>query len=137
CGRRLVICLVVRLAFTSGFSGLPCSLTRRSSALCCTSAASGNFVNNTAVATAAANLAAAITACNSSFPAVGATATSSAGVTTVTATASGTDITISGANSLGNFSWGGATAGSNGSNTCPSSTSGTFAISNSTTTEAT
>src|SRR5207248_424277 len=104
----------------------------------CTTATVGTFVNSSTPATAALNLRDAINSCNGSFPAVGAAATAAAGVTTITATTPGTDIALSGTESLGNFSWAAPTAGSDGTNACAGSAptfSGSFAISNTTSTE--
>ncbi len=123
--------------FTSGFGWSGGTLGGGSDTNGCTSATVGNFVNSSTVGTAAANLSDAINSCNGSFPAVGATSTATAGVTTITATTPGTDIALSGAEALGNFSWGTPATGSNGTNTCTSATTGTFAISSTTGTEAT
>jgi hypothetical protein len=83
----------------------------------------------------ASNIAAAINACNSSYPAVGVTANYTSGNTfTVTSPAAGPFLTESGSNLAGLFSWGTVVAGTAGSNSCGSSTSGTFATSNNTTT---
>ena len=78
--------------FTSGFGWSGGTLGGGSDTNGCTSATVGNFVNSSTVGTAAANLRDAINSCNGSFPAVGATSTATAGVTTITATTPGTDI---------------------------------------------
>src|SRR5439155_6299785 len=98
----------------------------------CASATAGTFVTSATTSTEAANLRDAINNCNTSFPAVGFTATSSTNTTTVTAVNPGSGFTF--AESAGGFSWGSTVNGTNGSNTCPSSTTGTFATSSSTTT---
>jgi hypothetical protein len=86
----------------------------------------------------AANIAAAINACNSSYPAVGVTASYASGSTfTVSSVAVGPYLAVAASNNTGLFTWGTVTAGSAGSNACASSTTGTFATSNSVATLAT
>ena len=103
----------------------------------CTSATTGTFASGSA-ATVASNIAAAINACNSSYPAVGVTASYTSGSTfTVSSVAPGPYLAVGASNNTGLFSWGTVTAGSAGTNTCSSSTSGTFAASNSVATLAT
>lgn len=98
----------------------------------CTSATTGTFASGSSNATEAANIAAAINACNSSYPAVGVTASYTSGNTfTVSGAAAGPYLAVGASNNAGLFSWGGVTAGTAGTNTCPSSTTGTFATSNS------
>src|SRR5208282_36082 len=104
----------------------------------CTSATTGTFVSGATPAADASNIAAAINACNSSYPAVGVTASYTSGSTfTVSSVAGGPYLAVGASNNASLFSWGAVTAGSAGSNTCPSSTTGTFATSNNTTTLAT
>jgi hypothetical protein len=104
----------------------------------CTSATTGTFISGSSTAAEASNVAAAINACNSSYPAVGVTASYTSGNTfTVSSVAAGPYLTVAASNNAGLFSWGTVTAGSAGSNTCPSSTTGTFATSNSAVTLAT
>jgi hypothetical protein len=104
----------------------------------CTSATTGTFAGGASTAAEAANIAAAINACNSSYPAVGVTANYAAGSTfTVSSVATGPYLAVGASNNAGLFSWGSVTAGTAGTNTCPSSTTGTFAASNSTVTLAT
>ena len=104
----------------------------------CTSATTGTFAGGGSTAAEAANIAAAINACNSSYPAVGVTASYTSGSTfTVSSVAAGPYLAVGASNNTGLFSWGTVTAGSTGTNTCPSSTTGTFAASNSTVTLAT
>ncbi len=104
----------------------------------CTSATTGTFAAGAGTAAEAANIAAAINACNSSYPAVGVTASYTSGSTfTVSGVAGGPYLAIGASSNAGLFTWGTVTAGSAGSNTCASSTSGTFAASNSTITLAT
>ncbi len=104
----------------------------------CTSATTGTFASGSSTATEAANIAAAINACNSSYPAVGVTASYTSGSTfTVSGVAAGPYLAVGASNNTGLFSWGTVTAGTAGTNACASSTSGTFAASNSTVTLAT
>ncbi len=104
----------------------------------CTSATTGTFAGGSSTAAEAANIAAAINACNSSYPAVGVTASYTSGSTfTVSSVAAGPYLAVGASNNAGLFSWGTVTAGTSGTNTCPSSTTGTFATSNSTVTLAT
>ncbi len=102
----------------------------------CTSATTGTFATGSTTAAVASNIAAAINSCNASYPAVGVIAnyTSGDSAFTVTSPAPGPFLTESGSNLTGLFSWGSVVAGGAGTNTCTSSTSGTFAASNSTTT---
>src|SRR5437762_36584 len=104
----------------------------------CTSSTAGTFVGNASltISARATALRDAVNSCNSSFATVGATATVSGGITTVSATTPGSDITFTQVDSLSNFGWANAGGGSNGSNTCSSSTSGTFAISTTNSTQA-
>lgn len=105
----------------------------------CTSSTTGTFASGISNAAEAANIAAAINACNTSFPAVGVTATPASGGSTftVSSAAPGPYLAVGASNNTGLFSWGAVTSGTIGSNTCTSSTSGTFGISNSTITLAT
>ncbi|MGD0792933.1 MAG: hypothetical protein ABR920_14295 [Terriglobales bacterium] len=104
----------------------------------CTSATTGTFASGSSNAAEASNIAAAINACNSSYPAVGVTASYTSGSTfTVSSVAAGPYLAVGASNNSGLFSWGTLTAGSAGTNTCPSSTTGTFATSNNTVTLAT
>jgi hypothetical protein len=97
----------------------------------CSSPTTGIFAAGATTAAEAANIAAAITACNSSYPAVGVTASYTSGSTfTVSSVAAGPSLAVGASNNTGLFSWGTVTAGSAGTNTCPSSTAGTFATSN-------
>lgn len=101
----------------------------------CTSATTGTFATGSTTAAVASNIAAAINSCNSSYPAVGVVANYTSGNTfTVSNPAAGPFLTESGSNLSGLFSWGSVVTGTAGTNTCTSSTSGTFAASNSTTT---
>jgi hypothetical protein len=103
----------------------------------CTSATTGTFISGSAAAEAS-NIAAAINACNASYPAVGVTASYTSGSTfTVTGAAAGPYLAVGASNNAGLFSWGTVTAGTAGSNTCTTSTAGTFAASNSIATLAT
>jgi hypothetical protein len=98
----------------------------------CTSATSGTFIYGGSTAAEASNIAAAINACNSAYPAVGVTASYTSGSTfTVTDAAAGPYLTVGASNNTGLFSWGTVTSGTAGSNTCTGSTTGTFASSNS------
>jgi|CZLA01.1.fsa_nt_gi hypothetical protein len=98
----------------------------------CSSPTTGTFAAGATTAAEAANIAAAINACNTSFPAVGVTASYTSGNTfTASGVAAGPYLAVGASNNAGLFSWGTVTAGSAGSNACPSSTTGTFAISNS------
>ena len=91
----------------------------------CTSATTGTFASGANTAAEAANIAAAINACNSSYPAVGVTASYTSGSTfTVSSVAGGPYLAVGASNNTGLFSWGAVTAGSAGTNTCPSSTYG-------------
>ncbi len=102
----------------------------------CTSATTGTFATGNTTAAVASNIAAAINSCNSSYPAVGVVANYTSGNSTfaVSNPAPGPFLTESGSNLSGLFSWGTVVTGTAGTNTCTSSTSGTFAASNSTTT---
>jgi hypothetical protein len=101
----------------------------------CTSATTGTFAGGSSTAAEAANIAAAINACNSSYPAVGVTASYTSGSTfTVSSVATGPYLAVGASNNAGLFSWGTVTAGSAGTNACASSTTGTFTASNSTVT---
>ncbi len=102
----------------------------------CTSATTGTFATGSTTTAVASNIAAAINSCNSLYPAVGVTAnyTSGNSTFTVSSPAAGPFLTESGSNLAGLFSWGTVVTGTAGTNTCTSSTSGTFAASNSTTT---
>ncbi len=104
----------------------------------CTSATTGTFASRSSTAAVASNIAAAINACNSSYPAVGLTATYASGSRfTVSGTAGGPYLAVGASNNTNLFTWGAVTAGSAGTNACGTSTSGTFATSNSTVTLAT
>jgi len=104
----------------------------------CTSATTGTFISGGTLAAEAANIAAAINSCNSSYPAVGATASYTSGATfTLSGAAAGPYLAIGATNNTGLFSWGTVTAGSAGSNACTSSTAGTFAANSSAVTLAT
>lgn len=101
----------------------------------CTSATTGTFATGSTTAIVASNIAAAINSCNAAYPAAGVTANYLAGNTfTVSSPYAGPFLTESGSNLSSLFSWGTVVAGTAGSNACTSSTSGTFAASNSTTT---
>src|SRR5208337_4579542 len=79
----------------------------------------GTFASGSSIAAEAANIAAAINACNSSYPAVGVTASYTSGSTfTVSSVAPGPYLAVGASNNTGLFSWGTVTAGSAGSNTC-------------------
>jgi len=107
-------------------------VTTGSSSNGCTSATTGTFASGSSTAAEAANIVAAINACNASYPLVGFTASYTSGNTfTVTSASAGPYLTVGAANNTGLFSWGTVNAGTAGSNTCPSSTTGTFATSNS------
>src|ERR1051326_6895529 len=83
----------------------------------CFNSTTGTFANSTSTTTLASNLATAINNCNTSFPAVGLTATSSTNTTTVTAAAKGSAITLDTTGTdANNFSWGSVSAGTDGSN---------------------
>jgi hypothetical protein len=102
----------------------------------CTSATVGTFTNSLTTATVASNIEAAImsTSCQTTFP-VGFTASYTSGSTfTVTNPIPGPFLTVNAAGNAGIFTWGGVTGGSAGTNSCASSTTGTFATSSSTTT---
>lgn len=74
----------------------------------CKSSTAGAFLQSSTLGTDATNLAATITACNTSDSAVGVTATAAAGVVTVTAAAAGTGGNSIGlAETLSNFTWSG------------------------------
>jgi hypothetical protein len=86
-------------------------ITASGAANACTGSTSGTFVYSTGLSASlqAANLAAAINACENTYSAVGVTATSSSGTVTVTAASSGAaGNTIALATTLGNFSWTGS-----------------------------
>ncbi len=101
----------------------------------CTSATTGTFISGATPAADASNIAAAINACNSSYPPVGVTASYTSGATfTVSSVVGGPYLAAGASHNAGLFTWGTVTAGSAGSNTCASSTSGTFATSSNTTT---
>src|SRR5208337_3531112 len=98
----------------------------------------GTFASGSSIAAEAANIAAAINACNSSYPAVGVTASYTSGSTfTVSSVAAGPYLAVGASNNAGLFSWGTVTAGSAGSNACTGSTTGTFAANSSAVTLAT
>lgn len=102
------------------------TVTSGSSTNGCTSPTTGTFGSGT-TAKIASNIAAAINACNTAYPAVGVTASYSTGNTfTVTSTIAGPYLAVGASNNAGLFSWGTVTAGTAGSNSCGSSTSGTF-----------
>jgi hypothetical protein len=104
----------------------------------CSSATTGTFASGSSAAAEASNIAAAINACNSSYAAVGLTASYTSGTTfTVSSVAGGPYLAVGASNNLGRFTWGAVTAGSAGTNACGSSTSGTFATSNNNVTLAT
>ena len=97
----------------------------------CTSSTTGGFLAGTTAATVASSISAAITACNTSYPAVGLTSAYTNGNTyfTLTTPYLGTGITSATASMAGGagvFSWGALTPGSNGSQTCTSSTTATY-----------
>lgn len=102
----------------------------------CSSATTGTFATGSTTAVVASNIAAAINSCNSSYPAVGVIANYASGNSTFTVTspAPGPFLAESGSNLSGLFSWGSVVTGTAGTNTCTSSTSGTFATSSSATT---
>src|SRR5204862_6427701 len=102
----------------------------------CSSATAGTYVNNASTTTEATNLAAAINSCHTSFPTVGFTASASGSGVTVTGTGLGA-ATFGGTETSGGghaLNWSATSAGSNGTNACASSTTGTFASSLNTTT---
>jgi hypothetical protein len=104
----------------------------------CISSTTGTFISGATPAADASNIAAAINACNSSYPAVGVTASYTSGATfTVSSVAGGPYLAVGASHNTGLFTWGTLTAGSAGSNGCTGSTTGTFATSNNTTTLAT
>jgi hypothetical protein len=93
----------------------------------CTSGSAGTFAISSNPAVVASNLAAAINACNTSYPAVGVTASSTGNVVTIGSTTLGSpasSLTLS--NTASNFVWSTVTSGSSGSNGCTSATAGTF-----------
>ncbi len=101
-------------AYTSGTNG-------------CTSSTAGTFIVSTYPSTSATNLANAINACNTSYSAVGVTASATGNVVTVASTTLGSptsSLTLS--NTASNFVWSTVTTGSP-SNGCSSATTGTFA----------
>jgi hypothetical protein len=101
----------------------------------CTSATAGTFATGSTTAATASNIAAAINSCNTSYPADGVTASYTSGNTfTVTPTTPGPFLAVSGLNLGSLYSWGSVSGGSAGTNSCTSSTSGTFASSSNTTT---
>jgi hypothetical protein len=96
----------------------------------CSSSTLGKFATSSTPATLASNLYTAINACNGSYSAVRATASYTSGTSfTVTATVPGTAGAFGGSGITGIFAWSGVTAGVNGSNSCPASTTGTYAMS--------
>ena len=101
----------------------------------CTSATAGTFVASATASTEATNFATAITNCETSFPAVGVTATHTGtnAFATVTEVPPGNFLTESDTG-LTNGTIGTIVTGTNGSATCASSTVGHYATSNSTTT---
>jgi hypothetical protein len=103
----------------------------------CTSSTAGTFAVSSTPAIVASNLAAAINACNTSYPAlVGVTATVSGNVVTIASTTLGSpasSLTLT--NTASNFVWSAVTTGS-GSNGCTSATTGTFASGSSNAAEA-
>ena len=104
----------------------------------CSNSTTGTFASGSTTASVASNIAAAINSCNTSYPAIGITASYSSGSTfTVTNPTPGPYLAVTGANLGSLYSWGAVTGGSAGTNTCTSSTSGTFATSITTTTLAT
>jgi hypothetical protein len=113
--------------------------TSGSGANSCTSATTGTFGVSATTTTSASNLETAINACNTSYSAVGATATLSGSSVIVSNTTLG-DLTISNFAVGGSglpasvFSWGSVTAGSDGSNGCTGSTTATYMTSSSTST---
>lgn len=112
--------------------------TGRSPTNGCTSATTGTFASGASTAADASNIAAAINACNSSYPAVGLTASYTSGnAFTVSGVAGGPYLAVGASNNAGLFTWGAVTAGSAGTNACGSSTSGSFATSNNNVTLAT
>jgi hypothetical protein len=104
----------------------------------CTSSTSGALNLSPSAATVASYLAAAINSCNGTYSAVGVTANAAAGVVTITDTTPGSYTTLGplGGNAS-NFVWSSVTPGTAGTNTCTSSTTGSFATSNSNATVAT
>jgi hypothetical protein len=99
----------------------------------CSSSTTGNYMGNYTAATLATNIAAAITSCNGTYPAVGLNAVASGATVKVTTPVLGTSTVINSAtttNPTGIFSWtSGPTAGNNGSNSCTTITTGTYATS--------
>jgi hypothetical protein len=96
----------------------------------CTSATTGTFATASTATNpnnqVASNLATAITNCNSSYPAVGLSATSSTNTFTVSNPTPGPFLSVGGTNLGSLFSWGSVTGGSAGSASC-SGTTGYFA----------
>jgi len=114
----------------------PSSMIPAPSTNACSSSTTGTFAPSSSTTTLASNMAAAINLCPA---AAGVSATQSTDTVKVTDTTPGsfTTFSVSDTNNSGIFSWSSVTAGTNGSNACTSSTTGTFATSNSTTTLAT
>ena len=95
----------------------------------CTSSLVGTFASGATTATVASNIAAAITSCNSSYSAVGLTASYTSGSTfTVANPTPGPYLTVL-SGTPADVSFATATGGSAGSNTCTGNTTGTFATS--------
>jgi len=107
---------------------------------CTGSGSAATFATSSSTTTLAGNLSSAINSCNGSYSAVGATSsypgTNGTSSFTVNDTTLGAGTTFSvGGGGTGTFSWGsGATAGSNGTSTCSTTTAGTYAYSSVTTT---
>jgi hypothetical protein len=94
----------------------------------CASATAGFFVAAASATTQATNFTSAITACHTSYPAIGVTPTNQgSGAVKLTADAPGTAVTLaSTGTSATGFSWAAPVAGTDGSNACTSSSAGTF-----------
>src|SRR5213593_2908069 len=107
-------------SMASVFSWSGATLTGGNDLNACTTPTSGNFVNSSTSSTAAGNFKTALDSCISQgFPA---TDSLSGSAVTVTSTAVGSSGTITDSESIGNFSWGTITNGSDGSSSCSSST---------------
>src|SRR5439155_8316750 len=95
-----------------------------------TDSTSGTYVISNATATLATNFRDAINACNTSFSAVGATATAAGSTVTVTNTTHGTiavsAFSVTAANNTNIFLWGAVAPGTLGTQSCTSSTAGTY-----------
>jgi hypothetical protein len=105
----------------------------------CSSSTAGSYMTSYTAPGLAANIAAALASCNTNYPAVGLTTAYTAGATsfTVSTPLPGTTQGISSVSTTeasNVFQWGTPVAGTPGSNTCSSLTTGTYMTSTSTTT---